>query len=136
MQKIKIEELDVVAVIEQVRSGFNDVCPACKVGYPVRKEDHGYMTARDLGRPAGAKGKDVSSVWMECENCGHKTDVYQWPVKLEWRCVIEDNYGNYLTDGHAFTKVEAIQNASTSYENMSQQMDNMEDDEFYGWGDC
>ena len=30
----------------------------------------GYMSARSLGRPRGAKGKDTWEAWFECPGCG------------------------------------------------------------------
>ena len=33
------------------------------------KSETGYISARELGRPGGAKGGDTWVVWYECDNC-------------------------------------------------------------------
>ena len=84
-------------------------------GSPIRKADHGHMTAQELDRLAGAKGKDVSSFWMECSTCGHITEINAWPKKSTWIATVEDTYGNYLTHTSDPSQGKAIKKAHEAY---------------------
>jgi len=119
MERIRIEEKEIVVVIDQQQSPDHDVCPACGKGAGVRKVDYGHSSADELGRPMGAKGKDTGATWMECDRCGHVTEFYHWPKKSWWVVTIEDFYGNYLTHASSFEKEDAVRKASESYEEMS-----------------
>jgi len=46
----------------------NPVCE-CGVKFTLKTET-GYMSARSLGRPGGAKGEDTWAQWYECPGCG------------------------------------------------------------------
>ena len=39
-------------------------------GEIIQKVETGYVSARELGRPAGAKGSDTWTAWHECAKCG------------------------------------------------------------------
>lgn len=136
--KIEVKEKEISIEIKRQNSSELAPCPRCKKGHGVKKFDDGYITADELGRPPGAKGMDVFSTWIECDDprCAHKMDVYKWPVRKWWVATIEDKYGNYMTHASDFDKETAIRKASNSFKEMEKQFKESNEDDYYSFGDC
>jgi hypothetical protein len=123
--RLFIEEKGVYAIVESVDS--RDLAPCACGGHPSKKVDEDYLSASELGRPAGAKGEDLYISWMECDQCGHITELYDWPKAKEWSCTIEDEKGNYLYSSEAPSMEEAIKKASEGYEDCSSYEETIEE---------
>lgn len=70
------------------------ICPKCG-GELVQKTETGYISGRALGRPAGAKGCDTWSDWVECKKCGEKLGEFPRVVEPCHVCGSEENLTCY-----------------------------------------